>query len=64
MRDVHGRYPMLRHGPTGVSASTAQLAAKIDQIMLTSADVAAKATFDRILTGGVLADEAMPLFAK
>ena len=47
------------------AASTAQLAAKIDQIMLTSADVAAKATFDRIsITGGVLADEAMRLFAK
>lgn len=65
MRDVHGRYPMLRHGPLVFAASTAQLAAKIDQIMLTSADVAAKATFDRIsITGGVLADEAMQLFAK
>lgn len=33
--------------------------------MLTSADVAAKATFDRIsITGGVLAGEAMQLFAK
>jgi len=46
------------------AASTAPLAAKIDQIMLTSADVAAKATFDRISMGGVLADEAMQIFAK
>ena len=46
------------------AASTAQLAAKIDRIMLTSADVAAKATFDLSITGGVLADEAMQLFAK
>ena len=42
-----------------------KIAAKSDQIMLTSADVAAKATFDRIsITGGVPADEAMQLFAK
>jgi tRNA(Arg) A34 adenosine deaminase TadA len=46
------------------AASTVQLAAKIYQIMLTSADVAAKATFDLSITGGVLADEAMRLFAK
>ena len=47
------------------AASTAQRAAKIYQIMLPSADVAATATFDRIsITGGVLADEAMQLFAK
>jgi tRNA(Arg) A34 adenosine deaminase TadA len=47
------------------AASVAQLATKIDQIMLTSADVAAKAPFVHIsITGGVLADEAMALFAK
>ena len=47
------------------AAFTAQLAAKIDAIMLTSAGVAATATFDRIsITGGILADEAMRLFAK
>lgn len=45
------------------AASLAQLASKIDQIMLTSADIAAKATFAPIsITGGVLADEAMKLF--
>ena len=47
------------------AASLTQLAAKIDQIMLTSADVAAKAPFVHIsITGGILADEAMQLFAK
>ena len=45
------------------AASLAQLATKIDQIMLTSADVAASAKFAPIaITGGVLADEAMALF--
>jgi tRNA(adenine34) deaminase len=47
------------------AASLAQLASKIDQIMLTSAEVAAKVPFVQIsITGGVLADEAMALFAK
>jgi len=47
------------------AASLTQLAAKIDQIMLTSADVAARSPFVHIsITGGVLADEAMQLFAK
>ena len=47
------------------AASTAQLATKIDQIMLTAADVAAKAPFAPIaITGSVLADEAMALFSK
>jgi len=47
------------------AASIAQLATKIDQIMLTDADVAAKAQFAPIsITGGVLADEAMALFTK
>jgi len=45
------------------AASVTQLATKIDQIMLSSAEVAAKATFAPIsITGGVLADEAMALF--
>ena len=45
------------------AASVTQLAAKIDQIMLSSAEVAAKAPFAPIsITGGVLADEAMALF--
>jgi len=45
------------------AASGAQLATKIDQIMLSSAEVAAKAKFAPIvIVGGVLADEAMQLF--
>jgi tRNA(adenine34) deaminase len=47
------------------AASAAQLATKIDQIMIPSAEIAAKAPFAPItITGGVLADEAMALFAK
>ena len=47
------------------AASIAQLATKIDQIMITSADLAARAPFAPIsITGGVLANEAMALFAK
>src|SRR5499426_3707213 len=47
------------------AASVAQLATKIDQIMLSSAEVAAKASYAPIsITGGVLADEAMALFVK
>jgi tRNA(Arg) A34 adenosine deaminase TadA len=46
-------------------ASIAQLATKIDQIMLTDVEIAAKARFAPIaITGGVLADEAMALFVK
>ena len=42
-----------------------QLATKIDQIMLSSEDVAAKAPFAPIdITGGLLSDEAMALFAR
>jgi tRNA(Arg) A34 adenosine deaminase TadA len=45
------------------AASVSQLATKIDQIILSSAEVAAKAPFAPIsITGGVLADEAMALF--
>ena len=47
------------------AASIEQLAAKIDQIMISSGNLAAKAPFAPItITGGVLADEAMQLFAK
>lgn len=47
------------------AASVTQLATKINQITLSSAEVAAKAPFVPIsITGGVLADEAMRLFAK
>jgi tRNA(adenine34) deaminase len=45
------------------AASIAQLATRMDQIMITSAELAAKAPFVPIkITGGVLADEAMKLF--
>jgi tRNA(adenine34) deaminase len=47
------------------AASVQQLATKIDQIMIPSAEVAARAPFAPIsITGGVLADEAVRLFAK
>jgi hypothetical protein len=43
----------------------AQLTTKIDQIMVSSADLAARAPFAPItIVGGVMADEAMALFAK
>jgi tRNA(adenine34) deaminase len=45
------------------AASMTQLATKIDQIMVSSAEISAKAPFVPIaITGGVLADEAMALF--
>jgi hypothetical protein len=47
------------------AVSVQQLASKIDQIMISSADIAAKAPFAPIsITGGVLANEAIRLFAK
>ena len=47
------------------AAAVDQLGSKIDQIALSSEDVAAKAKFAPIsITGGVLADEAMKLFEK
>jgi tRNA(adenine34) deaminase len=54
-----------RIGRLVFAASVQQLATKINQIMLSSTEVAAKAPFVPIaITGGVLADEAMQLFAK
>ncbi|WP_325606292.1 nucleoside deaminase [Pseudorhodoplanes sp.] len=45
------------------AASIDQLATLMDQIMVTSADLAARAKFAPVeITGGVLADEAMALF--
>ena len=45
------------------AASVDQLATRIDQIMMSSAELASKAAFAPIsITGGVLADEAMALF--
>ncbi len=47
------------------AASVAQIGAKMKQIMIGSADIAAKAPWDPIsITGGVLADEAVPLLAR
>ena len=47
------------------AASVAQIGEKMKQIMITSADVAAKATWDPIkITGGVLADQAVPMFTR
>jgi tRNA(adenine34) deaminase len=47
------------------AASIQQLAMTRDQIMISSADIAAKAPFVPIaITGGVLADEAMRLFGR
>jgi tRNA(adenine34) deaminase len=54
-----------RFGRLVFAASVEQLAARISQIMTPAAEVAAKAPFVTIsITGGVLADEAMQLFAK
>ena len=47
------------------AASVEQLATTRDQIMISSADIAARAPFVPItITGGVLADEAMQLFHR
>jgi tRNA(Arg) A34 adenosine deaminase TadA len=54
-----------RIGRLVFAASVQQLATTLDQIMISSADIAAKAPFVPIaITGGVLADEAMQLFRK
>ena len=52
-----------RIGRLVFAASVQQLATTRDQIMISSADIAAKAPFAPIaITGGVLVDEAMQLF--
>jgi len=54
-----------RFGRLVFAASIQQLAATRDQIMISSADIAAKTSFVPItITGGVLAEEAMRLFAR
>jgi tRNA(adenine34) deaminase len=54
-----------RFGRLVFAASVEQIGAKINQIMIPSAEVAAKASFVPIkITGGVLADEAVQLFGK
>ena len=47
------------------AASVPQLATRLDQIMVSSAEIAAKAPFVPLsITGGVLAEEALQLFDK
>lgn len=47
------------------AASIPQLATLMDQIMVPSTEIAARATFSPVtITGGVLADEAMALFRE
>jgi tRNA(adenine34) deaminase len=47
------------------AASVSQIGAKMNQIMISSAEVAARSSFDPItITGGVLADQAVQLFDK
>ena len=54
-----------RFGRLVFAASVEQIAARMNQIMISSADIAAKETFLPIkITGGVLADEAVQLFGK
>jgi len=54
-----------RFGRLVFAASVQQLASRIDQIMVSSAELTAKASFAPIsITGGVLADEAMQLFTR
>jgi len=54
-----------RFGRLVFAASVEQIAARMNQIMISSADIAAKESFLPIkITGGVLADEAVQLFGK
>jgi tRNA(Arg) A34 adenosine deaminase TadA len=54
-----------RIGRVMFAASVQQLSTKLDQIMISSAEIAAKAPFAPLsITGGVLADSAMQLFEK
>ena len=54
-----------RIGRLVYAASVDQLASRIDQIMVSSADIRAKALFVPMsITGGVLADEAVALFGR
>ena len=47
------------------AASVAQIGEKMNQIMISSADIAAKAPWDPVkITGGLLADEAVPILAR
>ena len=47
------------------AASVAQIAEKMNQINISSADIAAKAPWAPVkITGGLLADEAVPILAR
>jgi len=54
-----------RFGRLVYAASVEQLSTRISQIMISSSEISARASFAPIaITGGVLADEAMQLFTK
>jgi tRNA(adenine34) deaminase len=62
---VQGAILWSRVGRLVYAAPIDRLATRIDQILVSSADLAAKASFASIsITGGVMADEAMALFTK
>jgi tRNA(adenine34) deaminase len=62
---VHGRDRLVRHWPAGLCRFGAGDRQAVDQVMITSAEVAARAKWDPIeITGGVLADEAVKLLGK
>jgi hypothetical protein len=65
VRDVDGRHHLVRLRPAGLCGFGVAIGERTNQIMITSAEVAAKAPFLPIkITGGVLADEAVRLFRK
>ena len=66
VRDVHGRDRLVPLRPAGLCRlGTSRSPRGSNQIMISSADVAAKDSFLPIkITGGVLADEAVQLFGK
>jgi tRNA(Arg) A34 adenosine deaminase TadA len=54
-----------RFGRVVYAASIPELATKLGQIMVPSAEIAAKTSFHTVaITGGVLADEALALFDR
>ena len=54
-----------RIGRLVYAASVEQIAARMNQISIPSADIAAKESFEPIrITGGVLADEAVQILAR
>ena len=61
--DVHGRDHLVRHRAPGLRRVDRAVGDKMGQVMITDAEIIAKAPFlDIVLTGGVLAEESMKLF--